>query len=41
MHSPASAAHADCSSTYPEQQVNVITHAININYRVHICNQKS
>lgn len=40
VHRPASAAHAGCSSTYPEQQVNVITHAININSRVHICNQK-
>lgn len=41
MHSPAGATHTGCSSTYSEQQVNVITHAINISPRVHICNQKS
>ncbi|SLI53771.1 Uncharacterised protein [Mycobacteroides abscessus subsp. massiliense] len=40
MNGPAGSAHAGCSSTYPEQQVNVITHAINVNSRLPICNHK-
>ncbi len=41
MDGPAGATHTGGSGTYPEEQVNVITHAINISSRVRICNRKA